>query len=506
MAIPYERIVAEDLNRGYGPTPVTMPAGGTAMGSKIGLHTFAPGWLNIQDKGAVPGSDSTVALLEARDALAANGGGRLVIPAGEYLISQSLDINVQNMVVTGDGGNHFGNQITGQAATKLKWVGAPGGTLMRLTAIPGALNPAIRGAGIEHLYLDGNQGRAGRLLEVRSASNCWIDHVTFMGSTSWALYIGTVPFVSGLGAGEGLGELRGNQNCTFTNLMINQYVSDGAGMCWDGDPGWNPPVYTSPLWESNTSQCVFDNLLVFTNSQPCLYVANADSNVLKNGRFYRITGGCAVILDMPYGIGHSFVESNIFYDISCPNGFEQKGGASNNRIWGYSRAQGEPAPTITTGLLEYIESPPSTSLPPFSTWFTFANLYVAKVQAAIPVAGNSGSSGVEAVSHDPAGQGGVDLYDANSILAAQVAVRNASNPLFPGAFSILGNEHDVVIKGQMNAGELATTATAGFLCIPTCNGTPTGVPTVRGGVVPIVFDRAGNKLWVYDGGWIAVSP
>jgi hypothetical protein len=42
MATPYEKIVAEDLNLGLpGETvQVTMPGGGTATGSKIGLHTF----------------------------------------------------------------------------------------------------------------------------------------------------------------------------------------------------------------------------------------------------------------------------------------------------------------------------------------------------------------------------------------------------------------------------------------------------------------------------------
>ena len=50
---------------------------------------------------------------------------------------------------------------------------------------------------------------------------------------------------------------------------------------------------------------------------------------------------------------------------------------------------------------------------------------------------------------------------------------------------------------------LATTATDGFLHIPTCAGTPTGVPTAHTGRVPIVFDTTNAKLYVYSGGaWI----
>ena len=41
MAVPYELIVAEDLNLGYDDdVVVTMPGGGTAIGNQIGMQTF----------------------------------------------------------------------------------------------------------------------------------------------------------------------------------------------------------------------------------------------------------------------------------------------------------------------------------------------------------------------------------------------------------------------------------------------------------------------------------
>lgn len=54
--------------------------------------------------------------------------------------------------------------------------------------------------------------------------------------------------------------------------------------------------------------------------------------------------------------------------------------------------------------------------------------------------------------------------------------------------------------------ELSTTATTGFLYIPTCNGTPTGIPTSFTGTVPIVLDTANNKLYFYFDGWKTVVP
>lgn len=48
---------------------------------------------------------------------------------------------------------------------------------------------------------------------------------------------------------------------------------------------------------------------------------------------------------------------------------------------------------------------------------------------------------------------------------------------------------------------LATTATAGYVMIPSCAGTPTGVPTGQGaGKIPMQFDTTGVKLWFYTGG------
>jgi len=52
---------------------------------------------------------------------------------------------------------------------------------------------------------------------------------------------------------------------------------------------------------------------------------------------------------------------------------------------------------------------------------------------------------------------------------------------------------------------LATTATAGFLYIPTCAGPPTGVPTAYTGKVAQVYDTTNNKLYCYNGAWKGVT-
>lgn len=57
-----------------------------------------------------------------------------------------------------------------------------------------------------------------------------------------------------------------------------------------------------------------------------------------------------------------------------------------------------------------------------------------------------------------------------------------------------------------NKAALTTTATTGFLYVPTCAGVPTGVPTSVTGKAPIVIDATNNKMYIYSGGaWVALN-
>jgi len=70
-----------------------------------------------------------------------------------------------------------------------------------------------------------------------------------------------------------------------------------------------------------------------------------------------------------------------------------------------------------------------------------------------------------------------------------------------------GTAHATVGSVVVNTAALATTATDGFLYVPGCAGTPTGVPTAFAGRVPIVVDTTNNKLYFYSGGaWRDAGP
>jgi hypothetical protein len=97
MAVPYERLVAEDLNTGHGTVSVTMPAGGSATGTKIGLHTFARRY-NVEDFGAVSGQYADTAIQAAIDQAAADTAGTeekaTVYLPGQYRIGRGVTIGV----------------------------------------------------------------------------------------------------------------------------------------------------------------------------------------------------------------------------------------------------------------------------------------------------------------------------------------------------------------------------------------------------------------------------
>ncbi len=63
---------------------------------------------------------------------------------------------------------------------------------------------------------------------------------------------------------------------------------------------------------------------------------------------------------------------------------------------------------------------------------------------------------------------------------------------------------DIVFNGSGTA--LATSATVGFPFVPTCAGTPTGVPAATyTGALPLVLDSTNSILYFYNSGWKGVN-
>lgn len=89
---------------------------------------------------------------------------------------------------------------------------------------------------------------------------------------------------------------------------------------------------------------------------------------------------------------------------------------------------------------------------------------------------------------------GLDNSDSDAFVIAASAALGTSNVL---RMTTTGN-----VQHVFGGAQIATNATAGFLFITSCNGTPTGVPaSIPTGTVPMVYDTSANKFWLYNGSW-----
>lgn len=96
-------------------------------------------------------------------------------------------------------------------------------------------------------------------------------------------------------------------------------------------------------------------------------------------------------------------------------------------------------------------------------------------------------------------------HTASATRYVKITGSNGSDP------SITTSAGNLILTGAsaqvaFGSAALATNATTGFVCIPTCAGTPTGVPaSVPTGQVAMVYDTTNNKIYVYNGAWKATG-
>lgn len=99
------------------------------------------------------------------------------------------------------------------------------------------------------------------------------------------------------------------------------------------------------------------------------------------------------------------------------------------------------------------------------------------------------------------------LHD-NSVTANSNGLMMATTGAVPLYFATSQTERMRIDEsGNITIGTaaLATTATGGFLYIPTSAGAPTGIPTAKTGRVPLHYDAINNALYIYNGAWRSVT-
>ena len=142
MAVTYEKLVGEDLQLGHGNHTVTMPGGGTATGSKVGIHTFIPVTYNLRDFADPGGMDcydafqTIFGLIEAADTGSVQRGSRIILPFGEWYCTRKL-VPTRKCIWEGVGGS-CGDDASGKTRNGSALIFPAGVTGIEILASNGA--------------------------------------------------------------------------------------------------------------------------------------------------------------------------------------------------------------------------------------------------------------------------------------------------------------------------------------------------------------------------------
>jgi hypothetical protein len=78
---------------------------------------------------------------------------------------------------------------------------------------------------------------------------------------------------------------------------------------------------------------------------------------------------------------------------------------------------------------------------------------------------------------------------------------NGAIQFYAGSYSRESGRMESTGSWLSGIASLSTSATDGFLYIPTTTNTPSGVPTAKTGRIPMIYDTTNHQFWFYDGGW-----
>jgi hypothetical protein len=138
----------------------------------------------------------------------------------------------------------------------------------------------------------------------------------------------------------------------------------------------------------------------------------------------------------------------------------------------------------------------------------FTSLDATSLGAATP--GTGVFTSLDATSVDTAtiggttpGAGDFTAVNATSVGATTPGTGEFTDLDVTGAFTATALSADANNNATAGNGALGTTATDGFLYVPTMAGAPTGVPTAKTGSVAIVYDKTNERLYVYNGAWVS---
>jgi hypothetical protein len=91
--------------------------------------------------------------------------------------------------------------------------------------------------------------------------------------------------------------------------------------------------------------------------------------------------------------------------------------------------------------------------------------------------------------------------NAAALYRIQIEAATSKLQIFGEGAAASALQFDTSRNTLVGTGAVATNATAPFLQLNSCAGTPTGAPSPQAGQIPLVFDSTNNKLYAYSTSW-----
>jgi hypothetical protein len=291
----------------------------------------------VPPSGDTSGTTDQASILAAVATVAARGGGVVELRGGTYFLASDVVINQSGVVIRGVGAPSGIFQGAPTIGTILKRAGFTAGDVIRFETPTGAAT-AISGCGLENLSIVGNNV-ANKGLVLKSVQWSTFKNLHIRNCVVVALDMFIETNITDL--------VEDTQGNILERISITQTSSaSGIGVRLDG---------TSP--QGNTSLNSFERLSVLHTNGVGIQFLNADSNKLDSTLVTRAGGGTGIGIEFngsaTLNAGHS--RSNMLYQVDAGAGGVTARGAGltqasvNNKIYGYSRENGAPAPVIESG-------------------------------------------------------------------------------------------------------------------------------------------------------------
>jgi|GEM_PF-3192748 len=277
-------------------------------------------------------NDDTSAIQSAINAL--TSGGIVFFPAGNYLITSTLNINTSSITLQGSGS--FGNADVGTTfnGSRITWNSGTASPMVSASAVSGASNQALKRTVISDLSLD-CVAAASVGLSINSSHFGSFRNLYIKNCLTTAIDMNVVAT---------LGEARDNTKNVFENISIRQIDGSGAsgmGIRMDGDAS------------ANTSNNDFFDISILHWNNTAVKMINTDSNRMYGLVINRVGGGTGLGIEL--GGSNTFglnSRGNVFFFTDPgPGGTTSRGTglsfpADRNTFYYYSQENGSPLPVV----------------------------------------------------------------------------------------------------------------------------------------------------------------